>query len=74
MLAGRRIILAKHFSGKVQVEENGTVFVNRPYIGFKHLINFLRTNRTNPVMSTKYDQNMFDIELKYWGIPKRKYS
>ena len=64
--------MAKYFSGELQVEENGTVFINRPYIGFKHMINFLRGNRTNNVMETEYDQTMFNIEMKYWQIPFRR--
>ena len=63
--------LYKDFSGKLLVDEKGVVFLNRPYIGFKHLIDFLRNNRKIPVMQSQFEQKMLDFELNYWGIPKR---
>lgn len=63
--------LQRQFSKAQSLEENGTVFINRPYAGFINMIDFLRNSRTIPTMKSNFDQKMFLFELEYWQIPLR---
>jgi len=61
--------LAAMFSGRHKLSHhNGRVFIDRDGDAFVHLITYLRTGKV-PLFKTKAEENAFNDELDYWGVP-----
>ena len=48
---------------------NGKIFINRDWKIFQHVIFYLRSNlQYKPVSMSNDIKNLYELELKYWGL------
>lgn len=51
------------------VADEKSIFINRNPKTFGYVLDFLRNDCEISKISDEYEQNQFELELKYWGIP-----
>ena len=58
------------FSGRHELQKvDGRVFLDRNTEMFEHVLDSLRNKMQFPIIEDKFKAGLFNLELKYWGLP-----